>query len=693
VSDVSVILVNYRTEDYLTACLESLKKAASLTSIEIVLVDNSKGGGAAEILRRHFPNAKLVENDRNLGYAKAVNQGLSISDSEFVLVLNPDTVAREDSLDVLLEFMRTHPDAGIVGPKLVNPDGTIQLSCRRFYTMKTILLRRTFLGRIFKNTSSVKRHLMLEWDHDSTREVDWVMGAAMMVRKAAISEVGPMDERFFLYFEDVDWCYRMKTFGWKVYYHPPSELAHHYRRQSAEAGLGKVKRAHLESWLRFSEKWSLVVYIIKRNRELVSRISLLAADVGAVSLAFYLSYLARANLGFLLKKPTPSFEVYRSFMALAVIVSIGSAAYVGLYGRRKIADWIDLLFDVSRAMVLTSVVMMASTFLLYIKIYSRAAVLMFLPISILVLTGERFLFWVIQKKLALTKVNVRRILIVGSGTIAKRARSAILKDAQDGLELAGFLDTSALSFGEPLNLPELSERILEAAHLQRASEIVLADLPSHIETIWPALSELRGRGLVLALATDLGVVLAEGDEIEEIGGLGFVSLKRRAAPGGAAKRAIELILASLALIVLAVPVLLKAVYLALSRKGPVFVRRDLVGEHGEAVRVILFNCDGVSATQVTGDSRREEKGLCAAPLLLSVLAGRLALVGVKPRFWPPGQETRSESGGKPGIFGTWKLAQSTEEEDRKDSEYLVNWSTSLDLKTMARCVLGRRSPA
>ena len=695
VSEVSIVVVNYRTEAYLPACLESLKKCDASTQIDLVLVDNSKGRGAAEILKQHFPNGKLIENDRNLGYAKAVNQGIGASHSEFIFIVNPDTVAKEGALDGLVEFMQTRPDAGVVGPKLINSDGTIQLSCRRFYTLKTVLLRRTFLGKMFRNSPSVKRHLMLDWDHNSAREVDWILGAAMMVRKAAISEVGPMDERFFLYFEDVDWCYRMRTFGWKVYYYPFSELVHHYRRQSAEARFGKAKRAHLESWLRFFEKWSLLLYLVKRNWELVSRIVLLAADVAAVSLAFYLSYLARANLGFILKKPTPPFEVYGQFMGLAVVVGIGSIAYVGLYERRKIVDWIDLLFEIVKAMVLTGVILMASTFLLYVKIYSRAAVLMFLPISILVLTGERFLFWLAQRKLALTRVNVRRILVVGSGPVAQRARSAVLKGSQDGLELAGFLDACAWSAEGSEDLSEISERIREAAHIQRASEIVLADSPSRVDKVWPVLSELRGGGLGVAVATEPGVILTEGDRIEEMGGLGFISLKRRAAPGGVTKRATEFALAFLALVVLAVPILVTALYLAGSRRKPIFVKQDILGEDGEAVTVRFLNWMGASASRKSSNVRDETeegaRGICAAPLLLSVLAGQLALVGVRPRFTFPGQETQSLPGGKPGVFGTWKLAESPEERDSKDSEYLASWSLSLDLKTMARCIF-RRAP-
>jgi len=378
-----------------------------------------------------------------------------------------------------------------------------------------------------------------------------------------------------------------------------------------------------------------------------------------------------------------------------VILTIGSLAYVGLYGRRKTEDWIDLLFEVSRAMLLTSIVMMASTFLLYVKTYSRAAVLMFLPISILVLTGERFLFRLAQRKLALTKVNVRRILIVGSGTLARAARNAVLKSEQDGLELAGFLDTTGWTLGEAQATLDLAQRIQEAALSQRASEIVFADQPSRIEAVWPAFHRVRNQGISVAVATDLGMVLAEGDRIEEMGGFGFVTLKRRSAPGGVSKRLIELLLALAGIVLLAVPALVRAIQIALAGRRPIFVTQDIIGEHGDAVKILLFNCDAIAPSRGGIPSREGKKsggpgGLCAAPLLLSVMAGRLALVGVRPRRAET-SEADSVPAGKPGLFGTWKLARNEEEENIKDNEYLANWSSSLDLKTLARCLLKRRS--
>lgn len=686
VNEVSVVIVNYKSEGFLPACLDSIKRAASGVGVEVIVVDNSKGGGARDILKEHFPSGTFIENDKNLGYAKAVNQGITASGFEFLFIVNPDTVAEEGTLDKLVEFMRAHPEAGIVGPKLLNPDGTVQLSCRTFYTLRTIALRRTFLGKVFRNSASVRRHLMLDWDHNSTEEVDWVLGAALMVRRAAISEVGPMDERFFLYFEDVDWCYRMKAAGWRTYYLPDTRLVHHYRRQSADARFGRAKRAHLESWLRFSEKWSLILYLLKRNREFVSAFVLFVADVAAISFAFYLAYLLRANLGFILKKPTPSFDVYQSFMLVAVVVGIGSVAYVGLYGKHRITDWIDLFFDVSKAMVLTSIILMASTFLLYVKIYSRAALLMLLPISILILTAERLVFRLILRKLALTRVNVRRVLVVGSGPAAERARLAVEKGAAEGVEFAGFVDTTEWfdeETGEPRAEPQ---KTLQVIHAQRAGEVIVADSPQRIRTMWPLIKGLTGRGVHVALATELDALLGEGDRIEELGGVGFVSLRKRPAPGGVTKRAVELMLALPASAILLPLSMLGALCLFLAGKRPVFHGQIVPGEHGEPVRVSTLNCEDGSVL----DRFLAGAGLCSAPLLLNVLGGQLALVGLKPQVSQAEGEAGPVPKGKPGVLGMWKLCTNPEDSQFKDSEYLATWSTSLDIKIVMRCLLRRR---
>ena len=250
-----VILVNYNTSELLLKCLESLEKQNIDVDYRVVVVDNNSQDGGVERLHKEYSDVTVIHNTTNGGYAKAVNQAIREFNSDYIMLLNPDIKVKPGSIEHMLDFMKKTPDAGIVGGKLLNPDGTLQYSCRTFYTLPVILWRRTFLGKLFPNSKILSRHLMLNWDHHSVREVDWMLGACLMIRRSALKEVGLMDERFFLYFEDVDWCYRMKKGGWKVYYLPDAEMVHDHQRQSAQGFMNKTLVYHIMSMFHFYDKW------------------------------------------------------------------------------------------------------------------------------------------------------------------------------------------------------------------------------------------------------------------------------------------------------------------------------------------------------------------------------------------------------------------------------------------------------
>jgi GT2 family glycosyltransferase len=250
---VTIVVVSYNSSAWLPACLESVAAARFDGELQVVVVDNASSDGSVELLSRRFPWVKLLANDANIGYARAVNQGWRAGGGDFLLVLNPDIVMQPDALQILHDHLRDHPDVGLVAPRLRNPDGSIQYSCRRHYTAATYLLRRTPLRALFPDHPVVRRHLMEDWDHDEIREVDWVLGAAMMLPRAALGDT-VMDERYFMYFEDVDLCVRLQREGWKVVYHPRAEMLHHYRRASADGIWNRKKLEHLKSWVKFNLK-------------------------------------------------------------------------------------------------------------------------------------------------------------------------------------------------------------------------------------------------------------------------------------------------------------------------------------------------------------------------------------------------------------------------------------------------------
>jgi GT2 family glycosyltransferase len=248
--DVSICIVNFNTKDDLDACIASLGRAVSSVSYEVIVVDNASIDGSPELVRTKYPWVKLIANKRNVGYATACNQAIRVSSGRYIMLLNPDTILHEGAIDELVRFMDSHKCVAVAGPKLLNLDGTIQYSCRTFPTMLVGLLRRTPLEKLFPSSKAVKRYLLSNHSHDEPMEVDWVSGAAMIVRREAIETVGLLDEGYFMYCEDVDWCWRMRKAGFKVFYVPTSVITHAIGRSSDQLFVPMLLQRH-KSMLRF----------------------------------------------------------------------------------------------------------------------------------------------------------------------------------------------------------------------------------------------------------------------------------------------------------------------------------------------------------------------------------------------------------------------------------------------------------
>lgn len=250
-TDLGIIILNYNTRDLLRACLRSLLETRGV-AIEIFVVDNASADGSAEMVRaefphNEFPNLRLIASDRNGGYAYGNNLALR----EFLarprrpralMLLNTDTVVSPDALRKLMNFLDTHPDAGVVGPKLVRADGSLDLACRRsFPTPQVSFYRMIGLSKLFPKSPRFGRYNMTFLDENETAQVDSVVGAAMLMRTEALEQAGILDEAFFMYGEDLDLALRIKQKGWKVYYYPQATILH-YKRESSR----RSKKAQVE---------------------------------------------------------------------------------------------------------------------------------------------------------------------------------------------------------------------------------------------------------------------------------------------------------------------------------------------------------------------------------------------------------------------------------------------------------------
>lgn len=256
---LSIIILNYNTRGMLRQCLKAIKKNPPDFSYEIIVVDNKSSDASAAMVRQDFPDVELKVMDKNYGYAGGNNRGLQAAKGEYLAILNPDVLVLSGSLNELVQYLEKHFDAGIVGPKLLNPDKTLQYSCYRFPTLWTPVLRRTFLGFLPLGRNKVRDYLMADWPHEAPRSVDWLLGGAIMIRRRAYEQVGTLDERFFLYFDDVDYARRMREAGWGVAYAPKAEMIHFHNRESAGALFSfftnPVIRIHISSALKYFWKW------------------------------------------------------------------------------------------------------------------------------------------------------------------------------------------------------------------------------------------------------------------------------------------------------------------------------------------------------------------------------------------------------------------------------------------------------
>ncbi len=251
---LSIIIVHHKTPELLKLCLKSLKDfVLSEIQHEIIVVDSESTRESRDIIYENFQDVKLIAYNENTGYAKGVNSGISASCGKYLLILNPDIIITKNSVPNMLNFMETRPEVGILGPQLLNFDGSIQRSCFRFYSPLTILSRRTFMGKMPFLKKIHENFLMLDADLDKIQHPDWIMGSAMMVSRRGIENVGLMDERFFLYFEDVDWARRFWENGYAAVYFPEAKFFHYHQRKS-RAGfdifdllIRKETRLHIKS--------------------------------------------------------------------------------------------------------------------------------------------------------------------------------------------------------------------------------------------------------------------------------------------------------------------------------------------------------------------------------------------------------------------------------------------------------------
>jgi len=224
--DLSVIIVGWNARHYLELCLESLESAPPRRSMEVIVLDNASGDGSAEMIAARFPTVQVIRSAENLGFAKGNNVAIRVCRGRYVALVNPDVIVFPGCLDALADYLDANPRAGNVGPRVLNPDMTLQSTCRSFPTLWNNICSATGLASRFKKSRLLAGEHMLYFPHDRTLPVDVLVGCFSMIRRETLDEVGLLDEDLFMYGDDVDWCRRCWNAGWQVMFFPGAEAVH-----------------------------------------------------------------------------------------------------------------------------------------------------------------------------------------------------------------------------------------------------------------------------------------------------------------------------------------------------------------------------------------------------------------------------------------------------------------------------------
>jgi len=307
--DTSIIIVSWNTRDILRNCLKSVYEQTKDIPFEVIVIDNASSDNSVSMIKSEFSQVHLIENKENRGFAAGVNQGIAIVKGRYVLVLNSDTIICDNAIEKTIRYADTHPEAAMVGCQVSDNFDTIQMTCFRFPSVLNLFLYTFSLNKIFKKNHFFGREWMLWWRRNSEREVEVVSGSFMLVRRKAIDDIGLMDEDYFLYYEETDWCYRFAKAGWKILFWPGAKIIHcHGGRNSSKQESTKMAIQMQRSCLIF----------FRKNRNIASSIMVrlllivsFACRFCFWTVALYVKYLLRNSSNYEKKKSAENWSVFK----------------------------------------------------------------------------------------------------------------------------------------------------------------------------------------------------------------------------------------------------------------------------------------------------------------------------------------------------------------------------------------------
>ncbi len=460
---LSVIIVNYNVRQFLENALTSVFRALEGLDGEVIVVDNASDDGSVEMVRKNFPAVRVIANGENLGFARANNLALTGAQGSYLLLINPDTIVQEDTFRVMLEFFWAHPETGLAGCKILNPDGSFQLPCRRSFPTPWVAFTKVFgLSALFPQSRLFGRYNLTYLDPDASYEVDAVSGSFMMITRAAYEKVGGLDESFFMYGEDLDWCYRVRQSGFAVHYVHSTQIVHFKGESTRRSNIDEVRVFYgaMELFVEkhFSEsrvgRFFLRLGIgLRGAAAMIARFArpLVFAMVDAVLVAATLMMAELLYFGHLFRFPPYAYPILWVIPAATVLL-VGS--FLGVYATHR-----GSIRRAAAAVVISYVLIAATVFFFKEFAFSRVVAVISGGLAFVLLPG-----WRVILRLAGGRAGSgaghhgifgSRTLIVGTGIAAQEVLRRLRARVADGYDVHGFIDTNSARIGERIGGVEI----------------------------------------------------------------------------------------------------------------------------------------------------------------------------------------------------------------------------------------------
>lgn len=453
--DLSIIIVNYNVKEFIQNLLESIKSASKKISTEVIIVDNASDDGSIELIRQKYPWVKLIVNSRNLGFSKANNLGLKESTGKYLLLLNPDTLVKEDTFEKMIDFFEATPDAGMAGCKLLNTDGTLQLACRRgFPGPWASFTKVTGLSTLFPKSPLFARYNLTYLDENKTYAVDAISGAFMMFKREVYEKTGGLDETFFMYGEDLDLCYRVNKAGYKVYYVHSTEIIHYKGESTKRSNLNEVKvfyeAMHIFVKKYYSGSWFLLLFLrsaifFREMLAFLGKKKLVIVSLLMDLLFYNLTMLFAVEVYTRYKKWETGIPDYGIpvIYTIPVLVHLFTSAVLSVYKKDRLSVLRTFGAVITGFFVITSL-----TFFFKDYAFSRGVVLILYFTLPFTLGGWRIFAKLVFKAGVSGDVSFRKkAAIVGTGEEAIRLAHKLLKK-KGGSRIAGLIGTKRIQIGE-----------------------------------------------------------------------------------------------------------------------------------------------------------------------------------------------------------------------------------------------------